>query len=392
MGSAPSVTDLLREWRAGRSDAPERLFPLVYDERRRGARRALRGARTGHTLHPTDLVNEVCVRMLGRTASVSYEASRTRASGTRNTPLRRSTRGGTCTPPHECDLHVALRPEREPGGPPPRKPASSREARGRVVETTARSGPPARSRISAPASRGSRSFHSETTAAGREVGGLPEREAERRQEGGGDRRGGPAGHACRAFDGQLGEVEPPEEEASAERNGDCVDGEEVDRAESQPRRRRSGTRIASGVTWQSDAESLPGCERPKAAHESGWGSSERADLLHLQTRIAGQELSQGPEDGRIDDGPIRLRILASIPERDPDRSVPVPEHESPAPAKAGHVLQERQDRACAEHVEPRPGIRLQRQEEASLDQECRPRLRMGSPMRASYPGPYRVSM
>jgi RNA polymerase sigma factor (TIGR02999 family) len=67
-----SITEVLQEWRAGNRGAAERLFPLVYDELKRSARRALRGERAEHTLQPTDLVNEVCVKMLGQ-AQVSWQ-------------------------------------------------------------------------------------------------------------------------------------------------------------------------------------------------------------------------------------------------------------------------------------------------------------------------------
>lgn len=58
------VTRLLRAWSAGEEGAQERLFPLVYDELRRTARRFLAGERAGHTLQATALVHETYVRML----------------------------------------------------------------------------------------------------------------------------------------------------------------------------------------------------------------------------------------------------------------------------------------------------------------------------------------
>lgn len=39
------------------------LFPLVYDELRKAARRQLQSERTGHTLQPTALVHEVFVKL-----------------------------------------------------------------------------------------------------------------------------------------------------------------------------------------------------------------------------------------------------------------------------------------------------------------------------------------
>jgi RNA polymerase sigma-70 factor, ECF subfamily len=60
------VTRLLRAWSAGEDAALERLFPLVYDELRRTARRFLAGERVGHTLQPTALVHEVYFRLVAQ--------------------------------------------------------------------------------------------------------------------------------------------------------------------------------------------------------------------------------------------------------------------------------------------------------------------------------------
>lgn len=61
----PPITDLLREWRAGRREALDRLIPLVYDELKRLARRHLRGERPDHTLQTAALVNEAFLRLVG---------------------------------------------------------------------------------------------------------------------------------------------------------------------------------------------------------------------------------------------------------------------------------------------------------------------------------------
>jgi RNA polymerase sigma factor (TIGR02999 family) len=61
------VTELLLELRSGRGDVMERLFPLVYEELRRIAHRALRVERTGHTLGPTGLVHEAYLRLVDQT-------------------------------------------------------------------------------------------------------------------------------------------------------------------------------------------------------------------------------------------------------------------------------------------------------------------------------------
>ncbi len=57
------VTELLLAWRAGDSDALERLMPLVYDELRRLARRQARGGSRDATLDTTALVNEAFVKL-----------------------------------------------------------------------------------------------------------------------------------------------------------------------------------------------------------------------------------------------------------------------------------------------------------------------------------------
>lgn len=59
------VTALLIRWGQGDSAACEKLFPLVYDELRRVARRCLAGERPDHTLQSTALVHEAYIRLIG---------------------------------------------------------------------------------------------------------------------------------------------------------------------------------------------------------------------------------------------------------------------------------------------------------------------------------------
>jgi RNA polymerase sigma-70 factor, ECF subfamily len=59
------VTQLLRGWSAGDSDAFERVLPLVYDELHRMAARYVAGERSMASVQATALVNELCVRLLG---------------------------------------------------------------------------------------------------------------------------------------------------------------------------------------------------------------------------------------------------------------------------------------------------------------------------------------
>lgn len=58
------VTQLLRLSRDGDAGARDKLLSLVYDELRSLARSCFRGEAEGHTLQPTALVNEVCLRFL----------------------------------------------------------------------------------------------------------------------------------------------------------------------------------------------------------------------------------------------------------------------------------------------------------------------------------------
>ena len=63
MNPGSNVTALLRDWRAGDSDALHQLTPLIYDDLRQIAAGYLRSERPGHTLQATALVNEAFVRM-----------------------------------------------------------------------------------------------------------------------------------------------------------------------------------------------------------------------------------------------------------------------------------------------------------------------------------------
>jgi RNA polymerase sigma factor (TIGR02999 family) len=61
------ITELLLELRGGGRDALERLFPLVYDELKRIARRHLAHERAGHTLETAGLVHEAYIRLVDQT-------------------------------------------------------------------------------------------------------------------------------------------------------------------------------------------------------------------------------------------------------------------------------------------------------------------------------------
>jgi RNA polymerase sigma factor (TIGR02999 family) len=58
------VTQLLREWSAGRQEARDELLGLVYTPLRDIAERHLYREREGHTLQPTALVNELYLKLV----------------------------------------------------------------------------------------------------------------------------------------------------------------------------------------------------------------------------------------------------------------------------------------------------------------------------------------
>lgn len=64
--SRDEITRLLRAWSQGDAAAEERLFPLVYEDLRRIARRQRRIADSRQTLSTTGLVHEAYLRLLGR--------------------------------------------------------------------------------------------------------------------------------------------------------------------------------------------------------------------------------------------------------------------------------------------------------------------------------------
>ena len=59
------ITDLLKAWSNGDSQALEKLIPLVDDELKKIAHAYMLRERPGHTLQTTALVNEALIRLLG---------------------------------------------------------------------------------------------------------------------------------------------------------------------------------------------------------------------------------------------------------------------------------------------------------------------------------------
>lgn len=65
---AGEVTRLLQAWSDGDQVARERLVPIVYEELRRIASRAMRREAAGHTLQTTALVHEAYLKLTGAPA------------------------------------------------------------------------------------------------------------------------------------------------------------------------------------------------------------------------------------------------------------------------------------------------------------------------------------
>lgn len=63
--SPGDITSKLIAWSEGDPSALEELLPLVVDELRRGARFFFEHEDNDHTLQPTALVSELCLRLLG---------------------------------------------------------------------------------------------------------------------------------------------------------------------------------------------------------------------------------------------------------------------------------------------------------------------------------------
>ena len=62
--SLHEITQLLAEWSDGNQTALDKLYPLVYDELHRMARRYMKREQKGHTLQTTALINEAYVRLV----------------------------------------------------------------------------------------------------------------------------------------------------------------------------------------------------------------------------------------------------------------------------------------------------------------------------------------
>lgn len=58
------ITELLVQWSGGNQEALDKLYPIVYDELHRLARRFMVREKKGHTLQTTALINEAYVRLV----------------------------------------------------------------------------------------------------------------------------------------------------------------------------------------------------------------------------------------------------------------------------------------------------------------------------------------
>jgi RNA polymerase sigma factor (TIGR02999 family) len=63
--ASEQITSWLTNWQEGDANASEKLFRVVYPQLRRIAVRFLDHERQHHTLEPSALVNELCLRLLG---------------------------------------------------------------------------------------------------------------------------------------------------------------------------------------------------------------------------------------------------------------------------------------------------------------------------------------
>ncbi len=72
---APDATihKVLNRSRCGDEQATAQILPMVYDELRDLARAMMTSERTGHTLQPTAVVNEACLKLISSESSMEHE-------------------------------------------------------------------------------------------------------------------------------------------------------------------------------------------------------------------------------------------------------------------------------------------------------------------------------
>ena len=64
MDKTGDITQLLNEWRDGSKQAEDELFTLVLPNLRRLAHYLMKGERKGHSLQPTELVDQIYLRLI----------------------------------------------------------------------------------------------------------------------------------------------------------------------------------------------------------------------------------------------------------------------------------------------------------------------------------------
>lgn len=72
-GTPGTITDLLLDWREGRTGAQDDLVPLLYQAMRQLASRHLGRERVDHTLTPTALVHEAWLRLVDQARVVAND-------------------------------------------------------------------------------------------------------------------------------------------------------------------------------------------------------------------------------------------------------------------------------------------------------------------------------
>lgn len=72
MSPEDAFNELLTKAREGDREAKAKLLPIVYDELRDLARMMMRAERGNHTLQPTAVVNEACLRLISADSPLDY--------------------------------------------------------------------------------------------------------------------------------------------------------------------------------------------------------------------------------------------------------------------------------------------------------------------------------
>lgn len=63
-GGQKNISLILKDWSSGKSEAVDRLMPVIYDELKKIAAQYLRKERREHTLQPTELAHEAYLKLI----------------------------------------------------------------------------------------------------------------------------------------------------------------------------------------------------------------------------------------------------------------------------------------------------------------------------------------